>query len=134
MEAGVVKVANAKQAALVRARQQRIALDRDRDARDRRLEHATAEVFLLLDQRAKAEQQVDAVNATLGGALRSVLAEGVDARVAAQLVCMEVSEVRRLARPSPESTGRATGAAHAVRRPSIRRGGRAEPIEQTGTV
>jgi len=107
----VTKVANAKQAALVRARQQRIALDRDRDARDRRLEHAAAEVFTLLDERLKAEKQIDAMNAMLGGALRSVLAEGVDARVAAQLVCMEVAEVRRLVRlPSPGSTTEATGA------------------------
>jgi hypothetical protein len=100
----VAKVANTKQAALVRARQQRIALDCDRDARDRRLEHATAEVFVLLDQRAEAEKQFDAVNAMLGGALRSVLAEGVDVRVAAQLVCMEAAEVRRLVRLLPEST------------------------------
>jgi hypothetical protein len=106
----VVKVANAKQAALVRARQQRIALDRDRDARDRRLEHATAEVFVLLDQRAEVERQFDAVTATLGEALRSVIAEGVDARAAAQLVCMEVAEVRRLVRSSPGSTADATGA------------------------
>ena len=105
----MAKVANAKQAALVRARQQRIALDRDRDARDLRLEHATAEVLVLLDQRAQAEQQVDAVNAKLGGALRSLLAEGVDARVAAQLVGIEVVEVRRLVRPSPESTADAAG-------------------------
>ena len=107
----MAKVANAKQAALVRARQQRIALDRDRDARDLRLEHATAEVLILLDQRAKAERQFDAVNAMLGGALRSVLAEGVDARAAAQLVCMELSEVRRLVRaPSPGSTAEAADA------------------------
>ena len=104
----MTKVANAKQAALVRARQQRIALDRDRDARDRRLEHAAAEVFTLLDERLKAEKQIDAMNAMLGGALRSVLAEGVDARLAAQLVCMEVAEVRRLVRPSPESTADAS--------------------------
>jgi hypothetical protein len=128
----VAKVADAKQAALVRARQQRIALDRDRDARDRRLEHATAEVLVLLDQRAQAEQRVDAVNAMLGGALRSLLAEGVVARVAAQLVCMEVAEVRRLVRPSPESTADATCAAHAGRQPNIGRGDRTEPTEQTG--
>jgi hypothetical protein len=115
----VAKVANAKQAALVRARQQRIALDRDRDARDRRLEHATAEVFVLLDQRAEAERQFDAVTAMLGGALRSLLAEGVDVRVAAQLVCMNVAEVRRLLRPpSPESTEDATGAEPRARLPT----------------
>ena len=107
----MAKVANTKHAALARARQRRIALDRDRDARDRRLEAAAAEVFVLLDQREKAERQIDAVNAMIGGALRSVLAEGVDARVAAQLVGMEVADIRRLVRPrSPGSSTDATAA------------------------
>ncbi|MDT4951649.1 MAG: hypothetical protein QOJ37_4244, partial [Pseudonocardiales bacterium] len=43
----MARTVNAKQAALRKAREKRLALDADRDARDRRIEDATADVLLL---------------------------------------------------------------------------------------
>jgi hypothetical protein len=96
--AGVGKTASAKQAALAKARQRRLALDAERDERDRRIEDAAAEVFVLLAQRAEAEQAAAAANLSIGRALRVVLSEGVGLDGAAQLVDLDAGEVRRLTR------------------------------------
>jgi hypothetical protein len=53
-----MKTVNVKQAALAKARQRRLALDADRDARDRRLEAAVAEVLVMLERRSEIEREL----------------------------------------------------------------------------
>jgi len=52
---------------MAKARERRSALDQDRVARDRRVEEATAQVLLQLQERAAAEQGVQVANAKIGG-------------------------------------------------------------------
>jgi hypothetical protein len=96
----VGKTASAKQAALAKARERRLALDAERDERDRRIEDAAAEVFVLLAQRAEAEKAVAVTNLAIGRTLRVVLDEGVGIDGTAQLVELDAIEVRRLTRPA----------------------------------
>lgn len=103
----MAKVVNNKQAALQRARARRIELDRDRDLRDRRIEEAAAEVFVLLEQRSAAELVLAETNTAIADQLRLVLAENVGVEGAAALVDLDVSEVRRLTRAAGEKTEQA---------------------------
>lgn len=96
---GVVTVArtvSAKQAALRTAREKRLALDTDRDARDRRVEEVTAEVLLLLQERVDAEAAVVRINQRIGAELQQFLDDGVGMRGAAQLTGLGVAEIRSL--------------------------------------
>ena len=68
-----------RQAALVRARERRRELDRDRDAQDERIEEATAEALTALDARGEAQEAVAAASTQLGAAIRKLLAEDVTA-------------------------------------------------------
>jgi hypothetical protein len=94
----VARTVTTKQAALAKARERRLALDAERDARDRRVEDATAEALLLLEQRAAAESAVRNVNAGLATVLKKLLDDGVGPDGAASLVGLEVTDVRRLTR------------------------------------
>lgn len=95
-----MRVANGRQAALARARERRIALDEGRDARDLRVEETAAEVFVLLEERAAAETKASETSAAIGERLRRLLAEDVGVDGVAQLVDLDVAEVRRLTRPA----------------------------------
>lgn len=95
----MARAAKEQAAALAKARERRIALDRERDARDRRIEEAAAEVLVLLDRRREVEEALAEANAQLGDALRRVLAEDVPAERAAALCDLDPLEVRRLSRP-----------------------------------
>lgn len=95
-----------RQAALVRARERRRELDRDRDARDERVEEATAEAFVALDARAEGQEAVTAASAQLGTAVRKLLAEDVTAEKAAALLELDMAEVRRLSKATPTAPGR----------------------------
>jgi hypothetical protein len=100
-----MKTVNVKQAALAKARQRRLALDADRDARDRRVEAAVAEVLVLLERRSEIERELVDTNTTIGDALRRVLAEDVALDGAAQLVDLGPAAVRRLVRSSARRRG-----------------------------
>ncbi len=97
-------MANLKQAALVKARERRVALDRDRAARDGRVEQAAARVFVLLEQRVAAQVAMLAADAGIGQALRELVEEGIPTEGVAQLCELEVAEVRRLVRTSPPAS------------------------------
>jgi IS5 family transposase len=103
-----MKTVNVKQAALAKARQRRLALDAERDERDRRVEDAAAEVFVLLGKRAEVERGVAETNAAIGRALRQVLEEGVGVDAAAQLVDLDAAEVRRLTKPTAKASATPT--------------------------
>lgn len=91
-------MASQKQAALNKARERRVALDRDRAARDNRVEQAAAKVFVLLEQHAEAERAMQDAHAGVGKALRELLEEGITVDGVAELCELEVGEVRRLSR------------------------------------
>lgn len=91
-------MASAKQAALAKARERRVELDRDRAARDTRIEIAAAEVFVQQQARTTAEQAVADADVKIGAALRLLLHDGVAVEGVAQLCDLSVTEVRRLTR------------------------------------
>jgi len=113
---------SSRQQALAKARERRSALDQDRVARDRRVEEATAQVLLQLQERTAAEQAVQVANTEIGAALRRLLEdEGIAAQGVGALVDLTVGEVRRLTRAVPAAAGEgevhATGAAAGRRSP-----------------
>ncbi len=66
---------------MAKARERRSALDQDRAARDRRVEEATAQLLLQLQERAAAEQAVQIANTEIGAVLRRLLNdEGIAAQ------------------------------------------------------
>ncbi len=91
-------MAGQKQAALNKARERRVALDRDRAARDDRVEQAAARVFLLLEQHDAAEQAMQKANTETAKELRKLLEEGITLDGVAELCELEVAHVRRLVR------------------------------------
>jgi len=97
---------SSRQQAMAKARERRSALDQDRVARDRRVEEATAQVLLQLQERAAAEQAVQVANTEIGAALRRLLQdEGIAAEGVGRLVDLTVGEVRRLTRAVPAAAG-----------------------------
>ena len=99
-------MANVKRAALAKARERRLALDRDRQARDSRVEQAAARVFLAVEQRDAAERAVHDANLGIGKALLELLAERIAMEDIAELCDLDTAEVRRLVRlPALASSG-----------------------------
>lgn len=96
-------MAGTKQAALAKARQRRAEMDRDRAARDARVEAAAAEVFVQQQARVDAEQAVAQADVAIGAALRLLLEDNVSVDDVAQLCDVSVSEVRRLTRNQPRA-------------------------------
>ena len=95
-----------RQQAMAKARERRSALDQDRAARDRRVEEATAQVLLQLQERAAAQETVQAANAEIGAVLRRLLDdEGIGAQGVGLLVELTVTQERRLARAVPTAAG-----------------------------
>lgn len=105
-------MANVKRAALVKARERRVALDRDRASRDGRVEQAAARVFLGVEQREAADRAVHEANLRIGRALHELLAERIPVENIAQLCELDTSEVRRLVRLAGVAAGE-PGAAQA---------------------
>ena len=103
-------MANVKRAALVKARERRVALDRDRQARDSRVEQAASRVFLGVEQRDVAERAVHDANVGIGKALLELLAERIAVEDVAQLCDLDNAEVRRLVRLPPLTEGGAGAA------------------------
>jgi hypothetical protein len=103
-----------RQAALATARQRRIALDQERDARDGRIEQAAADVLVLVGARAEAQQAVRQATAGIAEALRRLLGEDVTAAAASELVGLEAGEVRRLTKPEAPAKDRPKAAAARV--------------------
>ncbi len=97
------------QAARQKARDRRITLDVDREARDRRVEDAAAQVFGQLEHRAEAEAAIIAANSAIGAALVRLTVEGLSVEAAAHLLDLEVAEVRRLSRAAANEAAGAGG-------------------------
>lgn len=100
-------------AALARARERRRELDQERDEKDSRIEAAAADVLVALDGRGEVERALESATALAGQALRVLLAEDVSPERAADLLELDLAEVRRLVKAGqpPASSGPAPDAA-----------------------
>ena len=120
-------MANVKRVALAKARERRVALDRDRQARDSRVEQAAARVFLGAELRDGAERAVQDADVGIGKALLELLAERIALEDVAELCDLDASEVRRLVRlpalagVGPEAAQHRDAAAGAGDKPAGRR-------------
>ena len=103
---------NVKRVALAKARERRVALDRDRESRDSRVEQAAARVFLGVQLREDAERAVHDANVGIGRALLELLAERIALEDVAELCDLDTSEVRRLVRLPAPAGGGAEAAQH----------------------
>ncbi len=88
----------AKARALEQARLRRITLDQERDERDRRIEEGAADVLMLLEQRAEAQQVLERANTAIGAALARIAQDETSPERIAALCDLEVGEVKRLMR------------------------------------
>jgi hypothetical protein len=111
------------QAARQKARDRRIALDVGREARDRRIEDAAACVFERLEERAEAERTIAATNAVIGEALTRLTGEGLGVDAVAELLELEVAEIRRLSRVAANAPAAVAVAVAAELRDAGRRAG-----------
>jgi len=102
-------VAKSEQAARARARQQRVALDRDRAARDQRIEDATTEVFLAFEVRAQAVQAVGEAEDKIAAAVQLIRGEDVKPGQIAELCEMSLGDVRRYSQRRSAPTVKAVG-------------------------
>lgn len=91
--------------ALRRARERQRELDRQEDAARtmsrERIADASAAAIVALERRAEAERVLAAATSAVREALRSLLAEDVDAERAAALLELDMSEIRRLLKATP---------------------------------
>lgn len=104
-------MASPKQAALAKARARRLALDEHRADRDRRVEDTTAQILVLLEERAAAEAAVQQANARIATGLRTLLdQEAITVEGVSQLCALTVNEVRRLSRAAAAAVTPVPGA------------------------
>jgi hypothetical protein len=96
----MARTVRATQAALSKARKRRLAIDAERDERDRRVEQAAADVFVLLDERADAVARLTELDEQIGCAVRRIVAEGVTLVSVSALLELDLADVRNLAKAS----------------------------------
>lgn len=124
-----------RQSAAEKAREARIKLHRDRDARDARVEAAAAEVFTAQDEIAAADDTLAAARAAtaaavaaaeaehekatrsgeaaVSAALRKLTAEKLSGAEIVELTSLPAADVRRLTRTAPAQAPVASGTAAA---------------------
>jgi hypothetical protein len=88
--------AGERDARIARARQRRLELDKDKEARDSRIDQAVANVYLAQDQRDEAAKVIAAAEAKMGKAIVRILAEGVPMAQVAELTELSVNQVQKL--------------------------------------
>ena len=81
---------------LERARRRRLELDKDREARDARVDAAVADVYQAQDEREAAARTIEAVDVKIGEAIVRILTEGVPMARVAELTELSVNQVQRL--------------------------------------
>ena len=123
----MTSTAKVDQAARVKARERRLAMERDRAARDSRIEDAAAAVFAALASRTDAERASTAAEERVAGGLRRLLDEGLTAQQAAHLCDLTVGAAQKLLRrhtaPAPAASQRR---AHLAERNERNRGQRGD--------
>jgi hypothetical protein len=83
-------------AQLERARQRRLELDKDREAREARVDAAVADVYQAQDDRRQAVASIGLAEQRIGEALNRILGEGVALARVAELTELSVTQVQRL--------------------------------------
>ena len=94
----MTNTAKVDQAARVKARERRLAMERDRAARDSRIEDAAAAVFAALASRTDAERATTAADERVAGGLRRLVGEGLTTHQAAQLCDLTAGAAQKLLR------------------------------------
>ena len=100
----MTSTAKVNQAARVKARERRLAMERDRAARDARIEDAAAAVFTALASRTDAEHATTAADERVAHGLRRLLEEGLTTHQAAHLCDLTAGAAQKLLRrhtPTP---------------------------------
>ncbi len=95
---------------IARARQRRLELDKDKEARDARIDQAVADVYLAQDERDDAVKVIEGAEVKMGEAIVRILAEGVPMAQVAELTELSVNQVQKLKAAPAEVGGPATGA------------------------
>jgi hypothetical protein len=83
-------------ARLQRARQRRLELDKDREAREARIDAAVADVYQAQDDKRDAAQVIELAEQRIGEALNQILGEGVPLARVAELTELSVTQLQRL--------------------------------------
>jgi hypothetical protein len=86
--------AGEREARIAKAKRRRLELDKDKEARDARIDHAVADVYLALDERDDAAKLIEAAEAKTGAAIVRILAEGVVLAHVAELTELSVNQVQ----------------------------------------
>jgi hypothetical protein len=96
-------------ARLERARQRRVQLDKDREAREARVDAAVADAYQAQDDRQDAVQAIELAEQRIGEAINRILGEGVALAQAAELTELSLTQLQRLraaatgeTRPGPD--------------------------------
>jgi hypothetical protein len=135
--------AGERAARLERARRRRLEMDKDREAREARVDAAVADVYQAQEDRQQAAQAIELAEQRIGEAINRILGEGVAVAQAAELTELSVPQVQRLrgvaAGASAELTTSAGPGAPPATRPPTTTGnpvsgelGRALPVVQAG--
>jgi hypothetical protein len=112
--------AGERDARIARARQRRLELDKDKEARDARIDQAVADVYLALDERDGAVKMIEVAEAKIGQAIVRILTEGVPIAQVAELTELSVNQVQKLKAVTVEATDAPSGTAKAAGRPDGR--------------
>jgi hypothetical protein len=99
---------------LERARQRRLELDTDREAREARVDDAVADVYQAQDDKRDAGQVIELADQRIGEALNRILGEGVPLAQVAELTELSVTQVQRM-RAAAGETQRGPSVAPAAR-------------------
>jgi hypothetical protein len=85
-----------RDARIAKARQRRLELDKDKEARDARIDQAVVDVYLAQDERDDAAKLIEAAEAKMGAAIARILAEAVPMAQVAELTQLSVNQVQKL--------------------------------------
>jgi hypothetical protein len=101
--------AGEREARIAKAKQRRLELDKDKEARDARIDQAVADVYLAQDERDEAAKVIEAADAKMGKAIVRILAEGVPMAQVADLTELSGNQVQKLKAATVEPTETAGG-------------------------
>jgi hypothetical protein len=120
--------AGEREARIAKAKQRRLELDKDKEARDARIDQAVADVYLAQDERDEAAKVIEAADAKMGAAIMRILAEGVPMAQVAELTELSVNQVQKLKAATVEPTETAGGPGRAGESTSAPKAAQAGPV------
>jgi hypothetical protein len=86
--------AGEREARIAKAKHRRLEVDKDKEARDARIDHAVADVYLAQHERYDAAKLIEAAGAKTATAIVRILAEGVPMAQVAELTELSVNQVQ----------------------------------------